>query len=90
MRDSVNYLNDHVVELALDGNAFPDGTAFAWLVVGLSTIGAIEAIELGIAPDGGGRLAFVLHTEASAQELRSSIATLAGASAILVCGPREP
>jgi hypothetical protein len=73
----------HFVELALDPVSYPDRSSFVQLVAALSPLGWIRCIELGIAPEGGGRLGFVVQGESSLEELRAFLCSRFGPAAIL-------
>jgi hypothetical protein len=73
------------VELMLEAERFPDGAAFAWLIVGISATWALDCIELAIGPQGGGRLSFIVHSDAAEETLRASLRAIAGDEAIARC-----
>jgi RNA 3'-terminal phosphate cyclase len=76
----------HIVELALDAQSFPDRSAFIALVARLPDLGALKCLELGIAPEGGGRVAFVVQGASSG--LRAALRALVGEAAIVRCNAR--
>lgn len=78
----------HLVQLRLDKADFPNRGAFAEVMSRLAVLGVMDCIELAIAPEGGGRLAFVLHREDSSDSVRSNLADVVGADAILDCRMR--
>jgi hypothetical protein len=78
----------HLVELNLDAFNFPDRSAFADVLARLALLGVMDCIELAIAPEGGGRLAFALHRDGSADNVRAALVDLVGADAVLACRTR--
>lgn len=79
----------HLIELRLDAAEFPDRAAFAEMVARVALLGVMDCIELAIAPAGGGRLAFVLHRDASAESVRAELAGLVGEGGVLACRTRH-
>ena len=53
----------------------------------LSQLGALDCIELGLAPEGGGRLCFIVHGEESAEKLREHLLELLVGGSIASCRP---
>jgi hypothetical protein len=79
----------HLVQLRLDKASFPNRGAFAEVVSRLAVLGVMDCIELAISPEGGGRLAFVLHRDDSSEAVRARLAGLVGHDAILDCRTRS-
>ena len=80
-------LESHFIELELDSVSYPERTSVAALVSNLSRLGAVDCIELAIAPQGGGRLCFIVHGEASAEELRERLLSMLVGGSISCCRP---
>ena len=80
-------LESHFIELELDSASYPERTSVAALVGNLSRLGAVDCIELAIAPGGGGRLCFIVHGEASAEELRERLLSMLVGGSIACCRP---
>lgn len=78
----------HLVQLQLDKADFPNRGAFAEVMSRLAVLGVMDCIELAIAPEGGGRLAFVLHRDDSSDGVRADLVDVVGAEAILDCRTR--
>jgi hypothetical protein len=78
----------HVVELALSPRTFPDRLAWTELLARLPLLGTVKCIEVAIAPDGGGRLSFVVHDALFPSSMRESLRELVGDEAIMLCTPR--
>jgi hypothetical protein len=79
----------HLVQLRLDKASFPNRGAFAEVVSRLAVLGVMDCIELAISPEGGGRLAFVLHRDDSSEAVRARLAGMVGHDAILDCRTRS-
>lgn len=79
----------HVVELALAPADYPDRGAWGTLFARLPAVaGTLKCIEWAMAPNGGGRLSFVVHDAPSQAALRESLRELVGDDAIRLCTPR--
>ena len=63
----------HFVELELGAESYPDRCSVASLLAALSQLGALDCIELGLAPQGGGRLCFIVHGEGSAEKRKEEL-----------------
>jgi RNA 3'-terminal phosphate cyclase len=78
----------HHVELALDPVEYPDQDAFVALVARLPSLGKVQCIELGIAPQGGGRLSFVVEDAGAAARFREKLRAIVADAAIRLCKAR--
>ena len=78
----------HLVQLRLDKATFPNRGAFAEVISRLAMLGVLDCIELALAPEGGGRLAFVLHRDEPSDAIRAQIAGMVGHDAVLDCRMR--
>ena len=78
----------HVVELALAAGDFPDRAAVTVLLERLPILGTLKCWEVALAPDGGGRLSFVVHDAIAPELLRSMLVKLVGADGVLRCTER--
>jgi hypothetical protein len=78
----------HLVELRLDALDFPDRGAFADVMSRLASLGVMDCIELAVSPQGGGRLAFVLHRHDDTHVVRAQLAEVVGSQAIVDCRAR--
>ena len=78
----------HLVQLRLDKAMFPNRGALAEVVSRLAMLGVLDCIELAIAPEGGGRLAFVLHRDDPSDAVRAQLAGMVGEDAVLDCRTR--
>jgi len=74
-----------MVELHLEPKRFPARDSFMPLVERIARLGRLDAIELAIAPDGGGRLGFLVYGAKGIAEVRRQLATLVGAQSIVRC-----
>jgi len=74
-----------LVELRLEPQRFPVRTSFMPLVERIARLGRLDAIELALAPDGGGRLGFLVYGAKGIAEVRRQLASLVGAHAIVRC-----
>ena len=82
-------IDSHFVELELAPESYPDRCSVASLLDGLSHLGALDCIELAIAPEGGGRLCFIVHgeEETSVEKLRERLLSLLTGGSIASCRP---
>ena len=78
----------HLVALHLDPVTFPDRSAFVDVLSRLAILGPLECIEIAIAPEGGGHLAFVLQRDCPSETVRAELRELVGEDAILDCRAR--
>jgi len=74
-----------LVELRLEPKQFPARASFMPLVKRIARLGRLDAIELALAPDGGGRLGFLVYGAKGIAEVRSQLASLVGAQSIVRC-----
>lgn len=74
-----------VVQLRLEAERFPARDSFMPLVERVARLGRLDAIELALAPGGGGRLGFLVYGAKSISEVRRQLAALVGASSVLSC-----
>jgi hypothetical protein len=79
--------DSHFVELGLAPESYPNRCAVASLLEGISRLGALECIELAIAPEGGGRLCFIVHGEVGTEPLRERLLALLSGGSITCCRP---
>ena len=75
----------HVVELALACGEFPDRHAVCELLERLPILGTLKCMEIALAPQGGGRVSFVVHDAAAPELLRGMLVKLVGAAGVLRC-----
>jgi hypothetical protein len=82
-------IDSHFVELELAAESYPDRCSVATLLDGLSHLGALDCIELALAPEGGGRLCFIVHgeEEISVEKLRDRLMGLLVGGSIACCRP---
>lgn len=74
-----------LVELDLRPARFPERGSFMPLVERLAQLGRLDAIELALAPDGGGRLGFLVYGAQSLKYVRDRLAEFVGAEGIVRC-----
>lgn len=74
-----------MVELDLTPQRFPERSSFMPLFERLSQLGRLDAIELALGPDGGGRLGFLVYGTQSLLQVRARLAEFVGAEGILRC-----
>ena len=79
--------DSHFVELGLAPESYPNRCSVASLLEGVSRLGALECIELAIAPEGGGRLCFIVHGEVGTEPLRERLLVLISGGSIACCRP---
>ena len=75
----------HVVALWLDPQKFPDRLSFAEILPRIAKLGPLDDIELALAPEGGGRIAFVVQRDISTEALRAVLTSIAGENGVLDC-----
>ena len=75
----------HVVALWLDPQKFPDRLSFAEILPRIAKLGPLDNIELSLAPEGGGRLGFILQRDIPTEALRAVLASIAGENGVLDC-----
>ena len=82
-------IDSHFVELELAAESYPDRCSVAALLAGLSHLGALDCIELALAPEGGGRLCFIVHGHEpiSGEKLRERLLALLVGGSIAGCRP---
>ncbi len=82
-------IDSHFVQLELAAESYPDRCSVATLLDGLSHLGALDCIELALAPEGGGRLCFIVHGEEEipAEKLRERLLSLLVGGSIACCRP---
>ena len=78
----------HVVALRLDPQKFPDRLSLAEILPRIAKLGPLDDIELALAPEGGGRIAFVLQRDIPTEALRAVLVSIAGENAVLECRVR--
>jgi len=89
-RDAVHTGIDALfVELELAPESYPDRCSVASLLAGLSHLGSLDCIELALAPEGGGRLCFIVYGEevTSCEKLRERLLELLAGGSIVTCRP---
>jgi hypothetical protein len=74
-----------MVELHLEPKRFPARDSFMPLVEHIGRLGRLDAIELALAPNGGGRLGFLVYGAKGISEVRRQLAALVGAQSIVRC-----
>ena len=74
-----------LVELRLEPLRFPARESFMPLVERIAGLGRLDCIELALAPDGGGRLGFLMYGVPNLEEMRGRLAALVGADSIVRC-----
>ena len=74
-----------MVELQLEAARFPARDSFMPLVERIARLGRLDAIELALAPNGGGRLGFLVYGAKGIAEVRRQLASLVGAQSIVRC-----
>ena len=74
-----------MVELRLEAERFPARDSFMPLVERVARLGRLDAIELALAPNGGGRLGFLVYGAKGVAEVRRQLASLVGAQSIVRC-----
>lgn len=80
-------IESHFVELGLGAESYPDRCSVATLLDTLSHLGALDCIELAIAPEGGGRLCFIVHGGENVEKLRERLLALLVGGSIACCRP---
>jgi hypothetical protein len=82
-------IDSHFVRLELAPESYPDRCSVASLLDGLSHLGALDCIELALAPEGGGRLCFIVHgaEEIAVDKLRERLLSLLAGGSIACCRP---
>jgi hypothetical protein len=74
-----------LVELKLEPRRFPARASFMPLLERIASLGRLDCIELALAPDGGGRLGFLMYGVPNLEEMRARLASLVGADSIVRC-----
>lgn len=74
-----------LVELRLEAKRFPARSSFMPLVERVARLGRLDAIELALGPDGGGRLGFLVYGAKGIAEVRRQLASLVGPESIVRC-----
>jgi hypothetical protein len=75
----------YLVELKLDPERFPRRRSFMPLVSKVARLGRVDCIELALAPNGGGRLGFLMYGAGSLAHFRDCLRGLVGEESIVSC-----
>lgn len=75
----------YLVELKLDPARFPRRKSFMPLVSKVAGLGHVDSIELALAPNGGGRLGFLMYGAGSLAHLRDCLRRIVGEESIVSC-----
>ncbi|HTS83867.1 MAG TPA: hypothetical protein VMG61_02105 [Usitatibacter sp.] len=75
----------YLVELNLDPSRFPRRKSFMPLVSKVAGLGRVDCIELALAPNGGGRLGFLMYGAGSLANFRDCLRKLVGEESIVSC-----
>ena len=75
----------YLVELNLDPSRFPRRGSFMPLVSKVARLGRLDSIELALAPNGGGRLGFLMYGAGSLAGLRECLRAIVGEESIVSC-----
>jgi len=75
----------YLVELQLDPSRFPKRKSFMPLVSKVAGLGRVDCIELALAPNGGGRLGFLMYGAGSLASFRDCLRKLVGEESIISC-----
>ncbi len=75
----------YLVELNLDPSRFPRRKSFMPLVSQVAGLGRVDCIELALAPNGGGRLGFLMYEAGSLKNFRDCLSVLVGEESIVSC-----
>jgi hypothetical protein len=75
----------YLVELNLDPARFPRRKSFMPLVSKVARLGQVDCIELALAPNGGGRLGFLMYGAGSLAHFRDCLRHLVGEESIVSC-----
>ena len=75
----------YLVELQLDPSKFPRRRSFMPLVSKVAGLGRVDSIELALAPNGGGRLGFLMYGAGSLAHFRDCLRKIVGEESIVAC-----
>ena len=75
----------YLVELSLDPSRFPRRKSFMPLVSKVAGLGRVDCIELALAPNGGGRLGFLMYGAGSLAHFRDCLRKIVGEESIVSC-----
>ncbi|HLX22513.1 MAG TPA: hypothetical protein VKR38_04120 [Usitatibacter sp.] len=75
----------YLVQLSLDPARFPRRNSFMPLVSKVAGLGRVDDIELALAPNGGGRLGFLMYGAGSLAHLRECLRKIVGDESIVSC-----
>lgn len=75
----------YLVQLNLDPARFPRRHSFMPLVSKVAGLGRVDDIELALAPNGGGRLGFLMYGAGSLAHLRECLRKIVGEESIVSC-----
>ncbi len=75
----------YLVQLSLDPTRFPRRNSFMPLVSKVAGLGRVDDIELALAPNGGGRLGFLMYGAGSLAHLRECLRKIVGEESIVSC-----
>jgi hypothetical protein len=75
----------YLVELNLDPSRFPRRKSFMPLVSKVAGLGRVDSIELALAPNGGGRLGFLMYGAGSLAHFRDCLRKIVGEESIVSC-----